>query len=335
MTRQLLGILFFLITFSIRANAQMERLFKPSVAISYTNFPSSKLIDSTGSFSNQTTQLAFFIPVFSHLNRTDTSAKSTYFQLMAHGNGSLSNPDLTAVLNNQNLIGATVGLTGLLMQNRKNIFSVSLAATSRNDETTISNPEIRYSGIAIYRRNVSPGFSFHLGAGYSYIIGRGVVLPAMGLSFKTGKRSRMIINFPNRISFVQRAGNKLMFTAYLKPQGGFNLISNQSKYLISTSELYLRQRESHLGISTRYRISKSFNVTADIGWAARRSISLTEGLTKNADTFYKTKIESGVYFSVGIKYIFHSVKREKKDASLDIDKEELLNDPDFYDIISE
>ena len=338
MTRHIYPFLLFILLLCFNAPAQEARLFKPSVSLNYTYTPESKLSDSSGTFGDQSARLGFFIPIYSHLSQRDSSSKPTYFQLMGHGTGTLSAPHLTDVIRDQNLIGASAGVTALLVRNRKNIFSVSLSAVSRNDEQTIENPIIRYSGIALYRRNVSRGFSFHLGAGYSYFVGRGILFPALGLSFITGKRSRMIINFPSRISFVQRLGSKVMLTAYLKPQGGFNFISNQSSYTNLPAEYYFRQRESHLGISGLYRITKNFNVSADIGLAARRSIALSGSLERNSAALYKTKVENGAYFGVGVKYIFHSLKKDKEKDILNLDKEkeeELLSDPDFYNIISD
>ena len=40
---------------------------------------------------------------------------------------------------------------------------------------------------------------------------------------------------------------------------------------------------------------------------------------------------------IGIKYIFHSVNKDKEEEILNLDKEkeELFSDPDFYNLISD
>ncbi|MBL0049873.1 MAG: hypothetical protein IPP32_17460 [Bacteroidetes bacterium] len=331
------GILVFFLALSIYTKAQQARLFKPSLALHYTYVPESKLQDSAGSYSKQSGQLSFFIPIYNHIILGDSTHKSSYFQLMTNGSAAWSSADLSNVMQQQHLLGASLGLSAFLVKNRKNIFSLSVSSMSRNDNYTLGTPEIRYAGLAQYRRNVSKGFSFHMGLGYSYFIGRGILFPALGMSFKTGKRSRMIINFPSRISFVQRIGNKVRLTAYLKPQGGFNYISNRSEYSQFPKAFYFRQRENHIGITTNIKLSNSFTTSADIGYAFRRSIRLSEGLQKNSSTFYKSGINNGAYIGVGLKYIFGSPKRDKEKEIIgnDSEKEELLSDPDFYDIISE
>ncbi len=335
MKHYLVGIFLFLISLSSAIKAQQARLFKPSLTLNYTFVPESKLIDSVGTFSNQGAQFGLFIPIYNHLNLGDSTKKLTYFQLMGNVTGRWSSADLTNILNKQDLLGATAGLTAFLVRNRKNIFLVSGSSMLRNDIYTIDQPEIRYAGVAQYRRNVNKGFSFHAGLVYSYFIGRGILFPSLGLSFKTGKYSRMIINFPNRISYVQNVGKKLRVSLYYRPQGGFNFISNKSDNAKIPSELYLRQRESHLGLNGIFKIGSNFNAVADIGYALRRNILLTESLQKKSLASYQSEINNGIYFGIGVKYIFHSTKKDKESSilSTDAEKEELISDPDFYDII--
>ena len=70
-----------------------------------------------------------------------------------------------------------------------------------------------------------------------------------------------------------------------------------------------------------YRITRNFNVSADVGLAARRTITLSGSLEKNAAAYYKSKIDNGAYFGVGIKYIFHSLKKDKEKDILNLNKE--------------
>ena len=313
------------------------RLFKPSISVSYTYVPEKKLSDSVGNFSNQIARVGFFIPIWNHYNAGDSAHKSTYFQVIASANNAVSFPQLRGILANQTLLNSSLGVSGVYVRNRKNIFTISLHTLTGDDEKTIAHPEIRYAGIALYRRNVSRNFSFTTGLAYSYFVGRGILFPVLGATFKAGKKVRVIINLPTRISVVALLNRKFLMTAYLKPNGGFNFISNQSIYTKIPSEINFRQRETRVGMSAVWRAPQNFHISGDIGLSCRRTITLSDGLGKSATKYYKTGIDNGAYFTIGIKYIFRSVRKDKEDEIIDTDKakDELLNDPDFYNIVTE
>ena len=322
---------FFLLIFccaNLSLRAQKIRLARPSIALNSYYFPSSNLIDSTGSYSNENAQLNIYLPVLSHFSQKDSSNSSSYLQVSATHSVYFSHPQISSLIQSQNLLGAALGLSSFWVKNKKNIFLISFNSLSRNDETTITNPSFRYSGSAFYKRYFTPGFSCHFGMVYSYVIGRAVLLPAFGLSINTGKRSRLNINFPNKIYFVQKLGKSFFLNAYLKPYGSYNYISNESGYL-SPSTYYLRQRENHAGLAGTWKFNSRFLINGDLGFAFNRSFRIAEGLDNKSKTYYKSKIGNNFYAGIGFKYSFGKQKKLRAiDSKLTEDeKEELLNDP--------
>lgn len=330
-----LNIFCFILFIPFATHAQKINLIKPSITVSTSYFPSSKLIDSLGIFQNQIAQLGFCIPVWNNFKQLDTTNKSNYFQIYLRNTNYISQPHLSNFIQNQNLFGTSLGISSFWVKNKSNFFAISLNSLCRSDETTVQNPSIRFSGSVLYKRIVTKGFSYHFGLVYSYIIGRDVWLPAIGINLRTGHKGRLSINFPNKIAYIQRFGKGLALTMYIKPYGTYNYIANKS-YAAATSTYYLRQRENHLGACGLIKISSSLVSTLDFGFAFNRRIQFSEGLNKKSSTYFKSKIENGIYFGVGIKYVFRNQKRKSIDSELlEYEKEELISDPYFESLITD
>ncbi len=335
MTKSVFGLFIFLLLQAVTSYAQEESIFKPALSLNYTHVPTASLIDSTGTYSSQVLRAGFSIPIWSNFNRNDTLVQSTIFHLSSNSAASFSNPKLSNVLENQYMLGASIGMSGILIQNQRNIFSIALSALTRNDFVTLSSPQIRYSGIALYRRRVSASFSYRVGAAYSYLFGRGIAFPVLGLSVKTGKQSRLLVNFPNRISFVKRVGKRLVFNAYLQPQGGFNFISNQTNYLNGSEEFYLRQRENQLGLRSHFKLASGLRMSTDIGWMFRRKISISQELNRKTDLLYNTAVKSGMFYGLGLKYVFQKTKRKTAFQYNPQKTDILLSEPEMDDLLIE
>ena len=313
--------------------AQIENKQAPSLSLLYTYAAPSNLVDSAGKYSQQRTQLNIRLPIYSSYKSKDSLSGANYFQLSAHANAAYTDLELSPVFNQQNLYALSAGMSALLLRNFKNSFFVTVAANSRGDESMLAQDAIRFSGIAIYKRRVSQKFSYHVGAGYAYFIGRGVLFPALGLTLKTSARSRLNIQFPGRISYTQMFGKSFTLMAYLRPQGGFFSIQNDSTFMQGKENSFIRLRENQFGLSGRYRINSAFKVSADVGYALRRSIRLTDGLQKSSAALYNSAIENGPYFGIGLHYKFGKRQKNLNDKTSDQENEEIISDPNFYDII--
>lgn len=307
--------------------AQQSQAFQPHVSINGKYIPVSSINNYAGSIEQYGGEIQVRIPFFSTQGKADSTKQTTFFQLAAQANASIAIVSISSILNQAELYGTSAGITAALVKGRKNRFTLSLNAINRGDKKMYSAFDLRYSGVVNYKRVVSPGFSFNAGLAYSYLFGRGLALPVLGISTKLGKRSRLLINFPNRISYLQAVGTKLLLSASLKPQGGYYYVSNQLMNKEYPESFYLRLRETCLGISASYKIKAGFSVNAEIGYLVRRSIRLASGMSKDDYLYENLSASNNVVFGLGLKYRF--IKKKKEDAT------ELLKDPDFEYLIYE
>ena len=326
-------LLILVIVLSLRLPAQDRFLFSPVLSANYSADLTSDMADSSGTYTLQRYQLGFRTPLWIRFHQKDSSNNSNLFLVSALANGSYADFRLTEDIGQLQLYGLSAGLSAMLMSNRKNVFSVTAVAMNRGDETVFADAAVRFSGLALYRRIVSRAFNFHAGIGYSYFTGRALAFPSFGVVFKTGKKSRMNINFPARINFSQLLGNSFVLQAYLRQQGGYYGLDLSKKDSLLTDISYLRMREGQIGLGLRYKLSKSFRINADLGYNFGRSLKVANGLERKSGFYYNSAVENGPFVGLGIQYRFANRKSKKQQAEEEAEKEELLSDPDFYNLI--
>lgn len=311
----------------IGLKAQQSQALQPLISVNGRYMPVSTLSSNAGTIEQYCGNMQLRVPVFSTQSKSDSSSQTTFFQLATQANVSVASLSISSILNQAELFGTSAGITASLVKGRKNRFTVSLNAINRGDKQTFSSFALRYAGVVDYKRVVSAGFSFHAGLAYSYLFGRGLALPVLGISTKLGKRSRLLINFPNRISYLQAFGTRFLLSASLKPQGGYYYVSNQLMNKEYPESFYLRLRETSLSISANYKIKHGFSINTELGYLVRRSIRVASGMSKEAYLYENLSASNNLVFGLGIKYRF--IKKKKEDAT------ELLNDPDFEYLIDE
>ncbi len=301
--------------------AQQAQAFQPSVGINGKYNPVSTLSNYAGTIEQYGGEMQVRIPFFSTRSKADSTKQTTFFQLAAQANASIALVTISSILNQSELYGTSAGLTAALVKGHKNRFTLSLNAINRGDQQMYAAFALRYSGVVNYKRIVSPGFSFNAGLAYSYLFGRGLALPVLGISTKLGKRSRLLIHFPNRVSYLQAVGTRLLLSASLKPQGGYYYVSNQLMNKEYPESFYLRLRETCLGISANYKIRSGFSINAEIGYLVRRNVRIASGMSKDDYLYENFTASNNLVFGLGLKYRF--IKKIKEDAT------ELMKDPDF------
>lgn len=244
----------FLLAFvlSLRLSAQDRFLFSPVLSANYAADLVTDLADSSGKYSMQRYQLGFRTPLWIRYHQQDSSNRSNLFLVSALANGSYADFRISEGIGSLQLYALSAGVSGMLVSNRKNVFSVTAVAMNRGDETVFADAAVRFSGLALYRRIVSRAFNFHVGMGYSYFTGRAQAFPSFGFVIKTGNKSRLNINFPARINFSQLLGNAFVIQAYLRQQGGYYGLDLSKQDSLLGHISYLRMREGQLGLGLRY-----------------------------------------------------------------------------------
>lgn len=71
----------------------------------------------------------------------------------------------------------------------------------------------------------------------------------------------------------------------------------------------------------------------ELGYNFGRSVKVANDLARKSASYYQSGIENGPFLGAGIQYRFGQHKSKKQEAEEEAEKEELLSDPDFYNLI--
>jgi hypothetical protein len=325
--RQILLIFLFIGSFfTLHSQIIYDQILNPSVSVHAVYQPSRPLTDSLGNFKYALAGLQFNIPLYSKFSQLESIGSSKLCHIYLSAGGSYGWPEISFVQTNSiilldhDFINGNLGVSGIFTNGRKGSWFFSLSSSMAEDIYSISNFHLRATGSGIYKHRVSDGFSYHVGAAYTYAFGKGNLLPIAGFNARISSKTIFMVNLPLSLSLLYRPDKKSSIIIHLKPVGNQHFYSSEGLLPDSVTDKTYRLRFTsiQLGASGKFRVGQSFIFTATTGLNFNTNIRLSEGNTK----LIETRMVTSAFLGAGLIYKFGK-KSSKKSREPGIDIEDI------------
>jgi hypothetical protein len=167
----------------------------------------------------------------------------------------------------------------LLISSKPNMHYISVGASFAEEEETVSNPDIRGSAIYFGTYRKSPAWTLVYGGAYSFVYGRGLLLPAFGLIWTPNQNWTLsgILPFGWRLS--QKLGETTFLNYVVWVSGQRYGFENDGTFTVPAEfrndKVYERVREQHLGVELELGRGRPFAFLAQAGVAFARRLAFT------------------------------------------------------------
>lgn len=300
----------------VQAQFKKSKLIKPILILGYENNPVQSFQDTLGSYGHDEALAGFKIPVISSMMKGRQAGSFGFWAILLNTNVAFTWQKFSYLEARQQLIKANAGINGMLYPGKKSIYLVHLNTQLAEDNYSIANPILRYSGSALMIHKVSKVFSYTLGVAYAYVYGFGLPLPVIGVQFNMGKKSKINFIFPFQLSYRYRFGKENSFGVFFSPAGSLYNVSNRSKKVGYDDVFQFSQRVFRLGASVGISVTSGIKLLPEVGYNFKRNISLLEKGDKIKDAFFKEQVTPGPYFGLNLQIRFGSASRYSNDDAV-------------------
>jgi hypothetical protein len=152
------------------------------------------------------------------------------FRLLAHAGFNTDSALVPFTTGRLDLYALEVGVSGVHILNPKNQITWSVGTRFAADSSTISSPKPKLTGrvVAAYRK--SDSLTLFYGGSYSFVLGRGKLLPVFGFRWRPRPGTTVSILGPFRGHVQQRVGQRLMVGAQGGLRGNQYHIANNDQF---------------------------------------------------------------------------------------------------------
>ncbi|HET8948675.1 MAG TPA: hypothetical protein VFQ07_16975 [Candidatus Polarisedimenticolia bacterium] len=298
-----------------RAQGDVDlRLLRPSLTITGIGVPKESFSDEDldGEFRSSNLQLLANIPLGPAHLKTDGGGLLGWQPMLTLGAGATDQTfDLATVDREPRLYNGLLNASLLLISSKPNLHYISLGASFAEDEDTVSNPDLRGSALYLGTYHKSDAWTFVYGGVYSFVYGRGLLLPAFGFIWVPNQTWALsgILPFGWRLS--QKLGETTFLNYVLWVSGQRYGFQNDSTFsqcsgLATTGcipanfrddKVYERVREQHLGVELETGRGRPFSFLVQAGIAFARNMAFTPietGHDKSIESVPDALVDEGI-----------------------------------------
>ncbi|MBX7181194.1 MAG: hypothetical protein K1X82_03695 [Bacteroidia bacterium] len=317
-----------------------HRLFYSLKFVYYSE--KTKILASFGQLSGN-----FFMPLFGKFKYPEEFEKPIIHQLSLNLGGSYSKIQTigSPLYWSHPLINLNLGLNYFWFNGKKSAITTGIFGYCNEDNFTLSNPTVRYTGYIQWRYSLSSKVALRVGTVYTFLLGRGIPLPIFGINWRMSPKVLLNINFPFNANLNWTPGKQNMIRFFMQPNGGVSNFGNAKADLGTLSDqVILRRREYKVGASYLQYIKGKFNFSFEAGILCLRKITITPlnkkndigaGLDRTENKYFDSKIAPAPYINLGIGYRFGKVppikRKPKSKPSGELDGLSTWIDDDLID----
>jgi hypothetical protein len=299
-----------------RAQGEVDlRLLRPSLTITGLGVPKESFSDSAidGEYRSSNLQLLANIPLGPTHLRTDGGGLLGWQPMLTLGAGATDQTfDLPAVDREPRLYNGLLNASLLLVSSKPNLHYISLGASFAEEEDTVSNPDLRGSALYLGTYHKSPAWTFVYGGVYSFVYGRGLLLPAFGFIWTPNQTWALsgILPFGWRLS--QKLGETTFLNYVLWVSGQRYGFENDGTFTVPAGsrddKVYERVREQHVGVEIETGRGRPVSFLAQAGLAFARNMAFTpietghdKGIESVPDALVDEGIDPAPYLRLSVR----------------------------------
>jgi hypothetical protein len=292
---------------SLLAQVEKIRIVGTNLNLRISGTLSGNLIDTTGNYSDKALQVGFSIPVYQNIAIGNKDQELSMIIISVNSRTIIRKPEIDFLKYNGIIYAPSAGLSLFAATSNKNYWFLSANASLSGDINAISITVPRFEGSGIYIRRVNPGFSYHVGAAYSFAFGRGLILPLIGMREQFAEQFIFNCTLPLSVSFkyyVENTGT--FFSLFLKPAGNSAILGNGSNWFGLNDKLWLQNRQLFAGAGTRVKLVKELFLSLDGGFLTGRKIAFSKNISglRSENMVFQSGVANTAFFQLGVVYKF-------------------------------
>jgi hypothetical protein len=283
-----------------RAQDEYEfKLLRPTVSLSAFAEPNADFKDADGQFRASSFTVGANIPLGGvHLHTTgDLLAHQILLTAVGStGAQTLDSPplDLTPRLYTGLLAGSV-----LFGTRKANLYYASLGASFAEEDAAPGGPKARPYGLFLGSARNSHGVMFTYGAAFTYLFGRGLLLPAFGVVWSPNPTWTISGFLPFSWRFSQKLNDRFRMNYLLYAAGQQYRFANDGNFPGQDSTVYEHMKESHAGAEIEYHPSHDVVLLGQAGFAIARSVSFANA---GEDHFASSDINAAPYIKLSARF---------------------------------
>jgi Domain of unknown function (DUF6268) len=264
-----------------RAAAQDDRGtpgFGPNVSASSGAVPNADVGDSGQRYGYRDVGFGVSVPIKGGWDWDGQNLSG--FRLMVHGGFHTDSAIIPYRSDRRDLYSTDVGVTAVHSLSAENQISWSAGEGFAEDNDTISSPKWRLSARVIAFHRVSEKLTLLYGGAYTFVLGRGRLLPMFGAVWRPNRGTSINVLGPISGRVHHRVGQRLVIGAQAGLRGGQYRVANNQQFSSASDNLLLRVREIRLGGEVGLILGRSLVLSGEAGIATARQVKLADGNTE-------------------------------------------------------
>ncbi len=252
-------------------------LFAPRASVSVQGGPTKDFKDVPGTFREHGWSADASVPLTGRA--ASDSDGATGHQLLARAAFGVASPDVSFLNRQPTLYSGALGLTEILLRPSKNFLLFSAGASFAEDDKTIQHMSPRFTGMGLASYRTESKLIFLYGLGYSYGFGRGLLLPVLGLQWRTEGPWSGSVLLPFSVKVRYRVNQDFRWGLLVGASGDRYRFSNEGSFPGASETLRLRLTQGRAGFDADYRLSKGLSLAGELGVLAGRRFAISDGNT--------------------------------------------------------
>jgi hypothetical protein len=303
-TRTILLLTVFSLVWSVNVAAQMESaedhlgpdFLQPQVSVGFSAAPVRYFQDIDGTFGTNSATLTAVIPVYQ--GRDATSGDPAAYFMLARGQFSSLNEDISFLPSLHAIYKARIGMTGGIATTNHHLYLLTIGAGFAEDRNTIRNPRIRATGSLLGKYNLDNSFAFIYGLSYSYTFDRGLFLPLLGTHCLLGNGLTLHLILPFSVHIDFEEAPELHFGFAVRANGDQVHVKENSYFGTQSLPLFMKIAQIQGGFSVSVKLSGTVWLIGEAGFLRSRNFAIG---TVDAN-FVSSKVENSGYSSIVLRY---------------------------------
>ncbi len=271
---------------------------RPQIVAGFSDVSARVFRDIDGTYDASALTLEATVPVIGESSRSEQSGS---YLLLARSRFSAVTPQISFLSYSRTLWISTVGLTGGIRTSSGHLYLLSLNGGAAEDERVIGNPRLRPTGSLLGKYQLENTFAFIYGLSYSYVFGRGLLLPMLGAHCTVAQNLAMHVILPYSFELEYNELQDLRFELVARANGDQIHVKNDNGFLPQSPVVYLKNSQVEVALNVSIELGQRWWLCGEAGISRDRRFAVG---TQN-DNFVSGRIENAGYSSLAVKYLLN------------------------------
>lgn len=205
---------------------------------------------------------------------TSTSEGPTDYFLVARGQFSSSDEDISFLPSLNVIYTSSIGVTGGIVTTRHHMYLLTIEAGFAEDQNTLDRPQIRPTGSLLGKYQLDDSFAFIYGLSYSYTFDRGILLPLFGTHCSLGTNVNLHLVLPFSMDIDYEEARELHFGFIIRANGDQIHIERNSYVGAQSLPLFMKLSQIQAGFKVCLNVSGSLWIVGEAGALGNRNFAV-------------------------------------------------------------